>query len=255
MSNLTLEALWRLCRQERASPADRQGNAMQYIRNQQPLLPTPAYQPLWRLRATWAACLLLLFPGAGMAAPAATTTARVVRVVDGDTVVVTDLQVANYIDSMNVRVRLHGIDAPECGMPFGPEAQQFLEHLTLGKSVLLVSEGQDRYRRTVATLSVGGQDVGLAMLEAGLAWRDGRYDRPRRRGGSTRYADAQRTASATGVGLWATAATPPWTWRHEQPRSEPKSRCDGDEALRRGALARTAHPSYLPPYIFMGNWK
>ena len=49
--------------------------------------------------------------------------AQVVRVIDGVTVVVRS---AESIDS---KLRLYGVDTPECGMPFGPDAQRFLINL------------------------------------------------------------------------------------------------------------------------------
>jgi endonuclease YncB( thermonuclease family) len=91
---------------------------------QQPGTECPPRKPLWKRTAL--ACLLL---APLLTALAQTTEVRVVRVVDGDTVVVADAQ------SLNLKVRLHAIDAPECGMPFGPQAQAFLEKLILGRTV------------------------------------------------------------------------------------------------------------------------
>ena len=145
---------------------------------------------------------------------------RVVRVVDGDTVLVADAR------SRYSKVRLHGIDAPECGMPFGPQARQFLVNLTQGRTVQMASKGRDRYGRTVATLAVNGQDVGLAMVRSGFAWRDGRYDRPRLAGRTTPYANAQRSAEMDALGLWA-GPTPlaPWSWRTGALQSPKRERC------------------------------
>lgn len=143
---------------------------------------------------------------------------RVVRVVDGDTVVV------STAESLNLKVRLQGIDAPECGMPFGLQAQRFLEQLVLGRTVQMAKTGSDRYGRTVATLAVGGQDVGLALLQAGLAWYDRRYNRPRLSGATSDYAEAQQRAVLNFSGLWAEPRQKaPWLWRAggSEPRSRP----------------------------------
>lgn len=64
--------------------------------------------------------LLAGMASAATAAQAKVQTVHVIRVVDGDTVVV------GTAESLNLKVRLQGIDAPECGMPFGPQAQRFL---------------------------------------------------------------------------------------------------------------------------------
>lgn len=93
---------------------------------------------------------------------------RVERVVDGDTVDVAGVG----------RIRLIGIDAPErteCGFV---EAADHVSRLTLGQQVLLRrSEGQpdaDRYGRALRYVLVDGVDVGLSMIERGLAVA--RYD-------------------------------------------------------------------------------
>lgn len=69
-----------------------------------------------RARARRGAGGLALLAGmalAGTVAHAHLRTVRVIRVVDGDTVVV------RTAEPLNLTVRLLGIDAPECGMPFG----------------------------------------------------------------------------------------------------------------------------------------
>lgn len=79
------------------------------------------------------------------ARPAAPTTAYVVHVVDGDTLVV-------QIDGQRYKVRLIGVDAPESTVePYGRKATDFTSKRLLGKTVYLekdVSE-QDRYGRAL----------------------------------------------------------------------------------------------------------
>jgi len=62
--------------------------------------------------------------------------ARVVRVVDGDTLIVA-------IDGLDKRVRLIGVDAPEIGEPGGDEATQFVRDLVEGQTVWLSGSGND----------------------------------------------------------------------------------------------------------------
>jgi endonuclease YncB( thermonuclease family) len=177
----------------------------------------PPSEPLW-IGAVL--CYLVLSPL--MTAHAQATEVRVVRVVDGDTVVVADAQ------SLNLKVRLHAIDAPECGMPFGPQAQAFLEKLILGRTVQMEAKGRDRYHRTVATLAVDDLDVGLAMLQAGLAWHDRRSDLPRLPEANSHYAEAQRGASLKLAGLWAgSERMAPWLWRSGAHQPRGKRHCCG----------------------------
>jgi len=182
--------------------------------------------PLAHVRARHLVVGLALLVGmasAATAAPAQVQTAHVIRVVDGDTVVVRNAK------SLNLKVRLQGIDAPECGMPFGPQAQRFLEQLVLGRTVQMTTTGRDRYGRTVATLAVDKQDVGFALLQAGLAWHDQRYHRPRLQGATGHYAEAQQGAVLSFAGLWAEPRqVAPWQWRADGSQSRIRPYCLGD---------------------------
>jgi endonuclease YncB( thermonuclease family) len=92
------------------------------------------------------------------------------RMADGDTVtVITSNQT-------KLRIRLFGIDAPETpkgakfpGQPYGTGAETYLKQLVEGKRVSVEIYQVDRYRRVLSTIFLDGQDVNLAMLEAGLA--------------------------------------------------------------------------------------
>ena len=68
---------------------------------------------------------------------AAEFTAKVIKVIDGDTIdVLTD-------DKETIRVRLNGIDAPERGQPFGKDATIFLG-LIAGRTARIETLGEDR---------------------------------------------------------------------------------------------------------------
>jgi endonuclease YncB( thermonuclease family) len=99
--------------------------------------------------------------------------ARVVRVVDGDTVHV------RTSDGHDERVRLALVDAPEtsttrygraeCG---GAEATAFLSRLADGRRVELRRPGgedRDRFGRAVAELVAGGRSVDEQLVAAGWA--------------------------------------------------------------------------------------
>lgn len=93
------------------------------------------------------------------------------RVIDGDTLALGD-----------ERIRLLDIDTPETHSPrcraeaeAGREAARALRLLLAGAAVKIERHGTDRYRRTLARIYVDGRDVGVMMVEAGLAvvWRPG----------------------------------------------------------------------------------
>lgn len=139
-----------------------------------------------------------------LAAPALGETlhGKVVGVIDGDTIDVLDAVKKQH------RVRFDGIDAPERGQPFSNRAKSTLSDLVFGKTVRVESDGEDKYKRLVGRVYVDGRDVGLAMLEAGMAWHYTKYDQ------SQQYADGERDASSSRRGLWTdTNPVPPWDWR------------------------------------------
>ena len=154
----------------------------------------------------WASALasIALSAFVGQAAIAAETfDGKVVGVSDGDTVTV----LRNGHDQ--VRIRLSGIDAPELHQAFGQQSKGLMSRLVFGRNVSVRVVDHDRYRRTVARLSVDGQDVGLAMLRQGLAWHYKHYD------SDPVYAGAENTARAQHLGLWADPhPVAPWDFRH-----------------------------------------
>jgi endonuclease YncB( thermonuclease family) len=70
--------------------------------------------------------------------------ARVVGVKDGDTLAVLTAQ------KEQVKIRLHGIDAPESGQDYGSRAKQAASEPAFGKQVTIKEVDTDRYGRTVA---------------------------------------------------------------------------------------------------------
>ena len=88
-------------------------------------------------------------------------TGKVIKVVDGDTIdVLTD-------DKEKVRIRFSGIDTPERGQPYGNNATRLLKKLIAGKTVRVVPQGGDRYKRTVGAIYHQGRLINLALVEAG----------------------------------------------------------------------------------------
>ncbi|MBW2732040.1 MAG: thermonuclease family protein [Deltaproteobacteria bacterium] len=128
--------------------------------------------------------------------------AKVLAVTDGDT-----LRLER--EGPTLKVRLHGVDAPERAQAYGQAARRFVSARVLGKRVRVTpKKKRDRYGRLVATIAVGGEDLGELLLNAGLAWHYARYAK------SDKLARLQREARAAKRGLWATASpTAPWDWR------------------------------------------
>ena len=136
--------------------------------------------------------------------------ARVVRVKDGDSIVV-----ERYDVKRKSEIRLAGIDAPELAQPWGIQSRSALRRITLGKDVTVEVTDRDRYGRLVAKVWQGKAYVNAAMTLSGNAWAFDRYlpDKAIRAG--------QEEARRKQVGLWSLPKDqqiPPASWRHLNPR-------------------------------------
>ena len=157
-------------------------------------------------RAFAIACLALVAIGcASRAAPSTDGRATVVRVIDGDTIVV-------HVGGSDEHVRLLGIDTPETHKEdtpvecFGPEAADRMSALLpKGTVVRLVRdvEARDRYGRLLAYVyrDRDGLFVDLAMVADGYAGTLAISPNVAHR---KELDDAAAHAQATRLGLWQT---------------------------------------------------
>jgi len=147
---------------------------------------------------------LFVTPPAGQADPI-NTTAVVLKVVDGDTVDISD-DVRGRL-----RIRLLGIDTPETKKPgytvgcWGPQATEFAKETLLGQRVAITYDQSRgpyaRYGRTLAYLDkADGWDYSIEAARAGVAHAYIYHDRP-----AARYpeiAAAEQEARDAQRGLW-----------------------------------------------------
>lgn len=154
-------------------------------------------------RARWAAALVVAaLTGCG-AEPGAERQARVLRVVDGDTLKV-------RVDGRVETVRLLGIDTPESKRPGAPvecgsrRAGAELRQLVAGRAVELhgdaSQDAEDRFGRMLAYVELDGEDVGKAMVASGWAKPYVYRGVPFERAGA--YRDAARSARTQGAGVY-----------------------------------------------------
>lgn len=132
--------------------------------------------------------------------------AEVVSVADGDTITV-------LRGREQVKVRLHGIDAPEEGQPFSSRARQYTAGLAFRKTVTVQGVDRDRYGRLVAVVVLpDGRILNHELVAAGLAWWYREYAP-----GDARLAGLERQAREAKRGLWsASGPVAPWEWRRER---------------------------------------
>lgn len=145
---------------------------------------------------------------AGFAMPVIADTTTITgraHVVDGDT-----------IDVGPVRIRIHGIDAPEtdqtcltetgASWACGSEATNALADLVQGHDVSCAALDRDQYGRVIASCRNEGQiDVGSEIVASGLAWAYVTY--------SSDYVEQEEVARQAALGIWQGEAQPPWEFR------------------------------------------
>ncbi len=128
-------------------------------------------------RCFLAAGALALSPPAPGAWAAQSATATVLRVHDGNSMLV------ETADQVQIHVYLLGIEAPTLrdlrpqapggrkavGQPFSGEAKRALEDLVLKRQVRVEFHGRNVAKRPLAVVDVGGENVNVHMVRGGLA--------------------------------------------------------------------------------------
>lgn len=149
--------------------------------------------------------LLLLI--AAIPLHAATITGRVVKVSDGDTITVLE-------GTIQHKIRLMGIDAPEKDQPFGNRSKQALANNIAGKTVEVEYNKLDRYQRIIGKVVFMGYDINLRQIELGMAWHYKQYEREQDVEDRSRYSQAEYIAQRDQIGLWSyPGSVPPWDFR------------------------------------------
>ena len=141
-------------------------------------------------------------------AQAETLTGRVVRVTDGDTIVVLDSNNAQH------KIRLLGIDAPERKQAYGTKSKEHLSDSVAGKFVVVEYEKRDYYKRILGKVLLSNQDINLEQIKAGLAWHYKKYQNEQTPDDRYIYSKTEIEAKEAKRGLWADPnPVPPWEYR------------------------------------------
>ena len=123
-------------------------------------------------------------------------TGRVVRVIDGNTLVIAS---ANYAQH---RIRLLGITAPVYGQPFGVASRERLAVAVAGKFVVVEFKKRDQRERIIGKVLLGNRDVNIGQIRAGLAWHYLKHQYEQSRIDREKYADAELDARRNKRGFW-----------------------------------------------------
>src|ERR1700738_5661944 len=126
-------------------------------------------------------------------------------IIDGDT-----------LEIHGARIRLWGVDAPESSQlcrgedslqyQCGAKAANALDAFIARRQVNCLPITLDQYRRTVASCSVEGVDLGQWLVRNGLALDWPQYSKGK-------YDAAQRDAEHSGRWMWAGSYVEPWLYR------------------------------------------
>lgn len=184
-----------------------------------------------------AAALAVTMAAAGALAGGAELSGHA-RVLDGDT-----------IDIGPVRVRIHGIDAPEfsqtCARAGGGEwdcgkaAAARLDALAGAAAVTCIPRERDVYGRIVASCEAGGVDLGGTLVAEGLAWAFLRY--------SDDYAGVEDSARASGRGIWQAETMAAWDWR-DTAWSDASGDAPEPDCPIKGNISRSGDRIYHTPW-------
>jgi endonuclease YncB( thermonuclease family) len=90
--------------------------------------------------------------------------------------IVTHIRDADTIEVAGVPVRLSGVTADELGTARGKAAKAFMRDLVRGQTVTCTLTGETTHDRQVGHCAVNGYDLGMRLIEAGMAGRCARYD-------------------------------------------------------------------------------
>ena len=144
-------------------------------------------------------CLLIATPPGF-----AETIIGVASVTDGDS-----------LEIRGIRIRLHGIDAPEsrqlCTRPSektwrcGQQAALALADRIGRRSVTCEARDTDRYGRTIAVCLQDGEDLNRWMVREGWAVAYRQY--------SLDYLSDEAEAKSAGRNIWSGSFVMPWDWR------------------------------------------
>jgi micrococcal nuclease len=139
----------------------------------------------------------------------ATLQARVVDVLSGNTLVVSNIRRA-------LRVKLKGIAPPEAGQPFSDTARDHLRTLVFDKAVSVeYTHLADGYLE--AKIFLNGIDVASQMIRDGVAWYDHAGDYQLSESDRDLYLRCEQVARSEKRGLWQDAMpVAPWEFRRKQ---------------------------------------
>ena len=91
--------------------------------------------------------------------------------------IVSHVRDGDTIEVENIPIRLNGVSAPELDEPLGQASKTYMQELVLNKSVYCELNGEKTYDRFVGICYLNNKDIGISIIEAGLAIDCPRYSK------------------------------------------------------------------------------
>lgn len=133
---------------------------------------------------------------------------KVIKITDGDTFVLLTGS------KEQIKIRLHGIDAPEKKQDYGTVSKNYLSNLVFKKDIIIEYKNRDRYGRRIGIAFMEGVNVNEKMLSEGMAWHFKKYDT------NSQWSVLESKAKEEKKGLWSQPnPVAPWEWRVRKKRT------------------------------------
>ena len=125
------------------------------------------------------------------------------KIVDGDTIILND-----------EKIRFSGIDTPELKqtciqndqeVECGVSAKMLLVKKIGNNIPICISEGKDRYKRTLAECFVNGESLSKFLVRSGYAFAYRKY--------SNKFIKDEEFAKTNKIGMWSMTFQYPWSFR------------------------------------------
>lgn len=134
-------------------------------------------------------------------------TAKVTRVIDGDSLKVKD-------GKKLYEIRLYGIDAPEYDQPYAAKAKKLVKQTILKKKVNIIPVEWDKYHRLVAIVTYNDQSINKRLISNGLAWYYPKYCKINI---CKNWKREGKKAKKRGINIWSDPLSiAPWKWKYNK---------------------------------------
>ena len=124
--------------------------------------------------------------------------------------------IEDCINTNKIIIRLWGIECPNLSQEYGKQAKQFVEKLTHGKVLHILSKYKDKWDGLVSYIIIGNDDgsdglrLNEEMIKKGYAWV---YDKSCNEPICNKWKKLQAEAKKNKKGLWGQLnPIPPWKW-------------------------------------------